>query len=171
MKICSAPSSRAHAIVSSPTGPAPKMATLEPFSIWAFLAACQAVGRISERNRALSSDSSWGTLNGPTLPFGTRTYSAWPPGTPPYEVAVAKERGRCGDLFLVQRRALPGVGFFTGRKLVDTAEEAVPAGYHEGNNHPLRPFAAPSTSRPHSTIPHNSWPKISPCSTFGILPR
>jgi hypothetical protein len=47
--------------------------------------ACQAVGRISDRNSTFSSGKVSGTLNGPVLALGTRTYSAWPPGIPPYK--------------------------------------------------------------------------------------
>lgn len=62
-----------------------KIATLLPGLTSAFLTACQAVGRISDRNSTFSSGKVSGTLNGPVLALGTRTYSAWPPGIPPYK--------------------------------------------------------------------------------------
>ncbi len=45
------------------------------------LTACRAVGRISDRNSTFSSGKVSGTLNGPVLALGTRTYSARRPGS------------------------------------------------------------------------------------------
>ncbi|OMP13419.1 hypothetical protein COLO4_01719 [Corchorus olitorius] len=62
------------------TGPQPHtVVPVSPGSMSAFSAACQPVGRMSERNSTSSSSSPSGTTIGPTSENGTRTYSAWPP--------------------------------------------------------------------------------------------
>ncbi|STV77856.1 Uncharacterised protein [Klebsiella pneumoniae subsp. rhinoscleromatis] len=58
---------------------APKIATLLPGLTSAFLTACQAVGRISDRNSTFSSGKVSGTLNGPVLAWGPVHI---PPGRP-----------------------------------------------------------------------------------------
>lgn len=52
-------------------------------------------------------------------------------------MAVAKQRGRRGDLLFVQRGALPGIGILTGRVLLQTAEETVSAGNDKGDHHAI----------------------------------
>ena len=80
MKICSAPSSRADSRAISPTGPAPKMATLEPWPISRVDGRLVAGGQdVGEEQHLLVASAPSGTLSGPTLAFGTRTNSACPP--------------------------------------------------------------------------------------------
>lgn len=52
-------------------------------------------------------------------------------------MAVAKQRGRRGNLLFVQRGALPGIGILTGRVLLQTAEETVSAGNDKGDHHAI----------------------------------
>ncbi|MNC51338.1 hypothetical protein D3C75_1006270 [compost metagenome] len=52
-------------------------------------------------------------------------------------MAVAKQRGRCRDLFFIEGRALTAVGRLAGGVLVHPAEKAVTAGNDEGDHHPV----------------------------------
>ena len=61
--------------------------------IAAYSTACHAVGSTSDRKRNRSSGGPSGTLIGPYCAWGTRRYSAWPPGTCAVELGVAEQRG------------------------------------------------------------------------------
>ena len=87
------------------------MATLEPLPIFALVTACQAVGKMSVRNNTFSSDKEPGTLKGPTLPLGIRTYSAWPPGTPPYKWLYPNSAAPGGICFLFKIAPRPVLVF------------------------------------------------------------
>ena len=66
-------------IANRPTGPQPQTATVSFGPISAKAAACQPVGRISDRKMYCSSDPVLGTLTSVVAAKGTRIYSACPP--------------------------------------------------------------------------------------------
>ncbi len=94
------------------------------------------MGRISDRNSTFSSGKVSGTLNGPVLALGTRTYSAWPPGIPPYNrySQTAPPVAKC---FRIERRSLAAIGAFAGGILLQATKEAVSAGDDKRDNHPI----------------------------------
>ena len=75
----------------------------------ALVTACQAVGKISDKNKTFSSDSEPFTLNVLKLPLGTRTNSACPPGIPPYKWLKPNKAAGGGIIFLLI--AAPGPVF------------------------------------------------------------
>ena len=78
---CFAPSRIALRMVICPTGPQPHMATVSVGWMSHCTAACQPVGKMSPRNSTCSSERPFaGTLMCVLSAYGTRTYSAWPPG-------------------------------------------------------------------------------------------
>src|SRR3954454_3384307 len=68
----------------SPIGPSPSTTTVPPRGIAAYSTACHAVGSTSDRYTYRSSDGPSGTLMWVNCAWGTRRYSACPPGTWPY---------------------------------------------------------------------------------------
>lgn len=134
-------------MVSNPTGPAPNTATLEPFWICAFFAACQAVGRISDRKSALSSDSSWGTFKRPRCLSG-RAHT--PPVRPARRVKMAVSQTARQGRELLLFSAAPCPRFVFSQAILLLAKEAVTAGNHKQDRHPVT-FLHVFTSLPHST--------------------
>lgn len=72
----SAPKRNALRMANCPTGPQPQMAMVSPGMILQNSAAMKPVGKMSERNKTRSSESTCGTLSGPTSANGTLRYSA-----------------------------------------------------------------------------------------------
>ena len=75
---------RSDAAAMSPIGPSPRTTTEPPSGMSAYSTACHAVGSTSERYTKRESGGPSGTVMCVFFTCGTRRYSAWPPGTPPY---------------------------------------------------------------------------------------
>ena len=112
-----------------------------------------------------------GILIGPTFAFGTRTYSACPPGMPPYRWLKPNSAAPERRLFLFMMEPRSGLVVSHAENSCMSQKKQLPQAITNGTT-TRSPFCSLVTLGPASTTsPMNSWPRMSPLFIAGIFPR
>ena len=126
---------------------------------------------MSERNSTCSSARWPGIFSGPTLALGTRTNSACPPEYPPYRCVYPNMPAPDGICFLLRIVPRPGLVVSHAAYSSSSQKKHSPQEMVKGTT-TRSPTCSSVTSGPtSSTIPMNSWPRMSPSFMPGTLPR